>query len=96
MVYYSIVLVPSTHLVKTVGIDLLRAWYDVIDLDFIIYLMIFFFTFIYPYSIYCTLWVFPPSISYIVHDLVTLRVAQKIWVMGPLQVDDLFAIDSWT
>ena len=45
MVYYSIVLVPSTHLVKTVGIDLLRAWYDVIDLEFIIYLMIFLFHF---------------------------------------------------
>ena len=30
------------------------------------------------------------------HDLDALKVAQKIQVMGFLQVDDMFIVDSWT
>ena len=31
----------------------------------------------------------------IIRDLGTLGVAQKIQVMGSLQIDDLFIVDSW-
>ena len=31
----------------------------------------------------------------IVRDLGALGVAQKIWVIGSLQIDDLFTIGSW-
>ena len=44
-----------------------------------------------------TFWVvitFSPCISCIIHDLGALRVAQKIQVIGFLQVDDLFTVGS--
>ena len=37
---------------------------------------------------------FSPCIYCIIHDLGALRVAQKIQVIGFLQVDDLFTVGS--
>ena len=72
-----------------------KAWHDVINLEFVIYVMMFQFQFylslfhvLYFMSIFA-------YISCIVRDLGALGVAQKILVVGSLQINDMFTTISW-
>ena len=51
---------------------------------------------LYTLFMYYTFKTFKFDISCIVHNLGILGVAQKIQVIGSMQVDELFTVGSWT
>ena len=77
-----------------VRIKLLKTWYNITRSDFInIYVMI---SVSLYYHIYALWLIWAIRFICIIHELGVLGIAQKIQVMGSLQVDELFITSSWT
>ena len=79
-----------------VRIEPLKAWHDITNVKFIVYLTInklHFYPSLFHVLFFMNILV---CIFYIVHDLGVLGVVQKIQVINSLQVDNLFIVGSWT